>query len=242
MIATRQRELSRAIWTIGKHLSFLSRLENIIFAGIWPASTPAQHSADGPRMPKSSNAIYLLFEQWECLRVTKLFSWARRRNSSQPGSKLLKATRDSLESFVAEYSHPHHRWLDRCDSKISSYPYLLLSCNLPFDLWQYQYHYWSGRHWTNIVIISLLWGAAGGGTGGHGTQDMPGSPGSWYRAKGKWQLKHWHDSLVNTRNESTGIILCVLKICLGDEHFRDIHDDDNVSFLSHKPEGSECLK
>ena len=107
----------------------------IIFIEAWKyyfrrylASQPSQHSADGPRMPKSSNAIYLLFEQWECLRVTKLFSWARRRNSSQPGSKLLKATRDSLESFVAEYSHPHHRWLDRCDSKISSYPYLLLSC------------------------------------------------------------------------------------------------------------------
>ena len=51
------------------------------------------------------------------------------------------------------------------------------------------------------------------------------------------------DMLINTRNESTGIILCVLKICLGDENLRDIqHDDDNVSFLSHKPEGSECLK
>ena len=72
-----------------------------------------------------------------------------------------QATRDSLVSFVREYSH-HLCWFDRCDSKFSGYPFLF-SCSpdLTFDLWQTvsvsEYHYWSGRHWTNFVIISLSW-------------------------------------------------------------------------------------
>ena len=55
MIATKQRELSRAIWTIGKHLSFLSRLENIIFAdrNIWPrkpGSPQTDRECQNPQM------------------------------------------------------------------------------------------------------------------------------------------------------------------------------------------------
>ena len=131
-------------------------------------------------MPKSSNAIYLLFEQWECLRVTKLFSWARRRNSSQPGSKLnkLQETPWSLLSrntltLIADLT------LGRCQSKFASYwlslSRLLLSA---FNLWQYQYRYWFGRHWTNIVIISLL-----GSWTGH--RWSPGYAGvTWVRERG----------------------------------------------------------
>ena len=144
-------------------------------------------------MPKSSNAIYLLFEQCECLRVTKLFSWARSRNSSQPGTKTEQATRDSwikspLSRILSPSSLTWQMWF-----KFSFDTLLTFSCfqNFPSDSWQYQYYYWSGRHWTNMVIISLSWeGAAGDSTGGH---RRPGQAGVTSRSLGlgKWELKHW---------------------------------------------------
>ena len=44
-----------------------------------------------------------------------------------------QATRDSLVSFVREYSH-HLCWVDRCDSKVSGYPFSLLMLS-GFNIW-----------------------------------------------------------------------------------------------------------
>ena len=139
-------------------------------------------------MPKSSNAIYLLFEQWECLRVTKLFSWARRRNSSQPGSKLnkLQETPWSLLSrntltLIADLT------LDRCQSKFAS-DWLSLSRLLlsAFTIWLVTVS-------ISLLIVPALnkhcnylitW-AAGLSTGGH----CPGYAGVTWESWGKGEVR-----------------------------------------------------
>ena len=204
-------------------------------------------------MPKSSNAIYLLFEQWECLRVTKLFSWARNRNSSQPGTWLNKR-QETPWCLLSENTLTI--FADLTDVIQNSLVILFSShalriYHLTCDR-QYQYQIslliWPALNKLCNYLIIVRWQL--GSTGGHKTQDTTGSPepGHWSR-QGKGEVRAqtlsqpWQGLLVNTRNELTVIVLCVFKICLGDENWGGIqNDDDYVSFLSPKPEGSECLK
>ena len=190
---------------MGKHLSFLLRLEKYYFPPIEISSHASASTQQTGRECQSSNAIYLLFEQWKCLRARKLFSWVRNRNSSQPGTilnkvqetpwRLLSRSKNTLTNLLTFSILYNISW--QICSEISWMYFSRLLCsgidNIHIDPTL-------NKH-SNYLIIS---GAAGPEHRWRALLDQ-----EEVRAHSLTQ----HDSfqLCKYPNKSTGIIWCVLR-------------------------------